>query len=392
MLLAENRTIAVLTSGRQDYAILRSTLLLLREDARFDLRLFVGGMHLSPKYGRTASHIEKDGFQYDEWLNWLQDEQESSIARQACSALEQTAAALARHNPEFLLLVGDRYETASAALAATLSRVPVVHIHGGEETEGSFDNALRHAITKMSHLHLVSHAEYAARVIQMGEDPSSVHVVGAPGLDNLFRTDLASPAELEQILGIKLNPPIVLVNIHPTTLGEEVSTEVEAVITAMDRIKASYVISLPNCDPGNDFIRSRLVRFAKERAGVAATEALGDRFFPTMVRIADAILGNSSSAVIEAPALGVPAVNVGDRQKGRRLGPSIICVPPEPDAVERALVRSLTAEFKEIARAGIPVSGDGRASERIVSILRNWKPPSPPRKRFFVFPSECVQN
>jgi UDP-hydrolysing UDP-N-acetyl-D-glucosamine 2-epimerase len=383
---------AVLTSGRQDYGILRCTLLLLRKDPRFDLRLFVGGMHLSPKYGKTASHIEEDGFQCYERLDWLHGEQEPSTARQACRALEQTAAALVRHNPELLLLVGDRYETASAALAATLSRVPIVHIHGGEETEGAFDNSLRHAITKMSHLHLVSHADYADRVIQMGEDPSSVHVVGAPGLENLFRTDLASRAELEQMLGIKLNPPVVLVNVHPTTLGGEVSAEVEAVIAAMDRIKASYVISLPNCDPGNEFIRSRLIWFAKERAEVAATDALGDRLFPAMVREADVVLGNSSSAVIEAPALGVPSVNVGDRQKGRRLGPSIICVPSEADAIERALARSLTPEFREIARAGISMLEKGRASERIVSILQDWKPPFPPRKRFFVFPSECLQN
>src|SRR5206468_3820845 len=259
------------TTGRQDYGIRRGTLLLLKKDPRFDLRLFAGGMHLSEKYGRTVSRIEEDGLPCHERFEWLADDKESSTARETSNALEQTAGALMRHNPEFLLLVGDRYETAGAALAATLSSVPIVHLHGGEETEGAFDNALRHAITKMSHLHLVSAPDYAARVIQMGEDPESVHVVGAPGIDNLFRTDLVSRDELEQKLGIKLDPPVVLVSVHPTTLGEGQSVEVEAVIAAMERTRASYVISLPNSDPGNELIRSRLKQFAANRSGAVAT-------------------------------------------------------------------------------------------------------------------------
>jgi UDP-hydrolysing UDP-N-acetyl-D-glucosamine 2-epimerase len=251
---------------------------------------------------------------------------------------------------------------------------------------------LRHAITKMSHLHLVSHPDYAARVIQMGEDPQSVHVVGAPGIDNLFRTDLASRGELEQKLGVKLNPPVVLVSVHPTTLGDGESVEVEAVIAAMQRTQASYVISLPNSDPGNELIRSRLKKFAAGRSGAVTTEALGDRFFPSVLRIADAIIGNSSSGVIEAPALGVSTVNIGDRQKGRRLGPSIISVPPEADEVARALAYSITQEFRGVARGGMQPLEDCQASERIVSILQAWKAPHPPRKRFFDLPQECLQS
>jgi len=390
--LPEPRIIAVLTTGRQDYGILRGTLLLINKDSRFDLRLFAGGMHLSEKYGRTVYRIEEDGLTCHERFEWLPDDIESSAACQTSKALEETAGALSRHNPEFLLLVGDRYETAGAALAATLSCIPIVHLHGGEETEGAFDNALRHSITKMSHLHLVSHSDYAARVIQMGEDPGSVHVVGAPGIDNLFRTDLVSRAELEQRLGIKLSPPVVLVSVHPTTLGGRESAEVDAVIAAMERTQASYVISLPNSDPGNEQIRSRLKQFAAGCSRAVATEALGDRFFPSVLRAADAIIGNSSSGVIEAPVLGVSTVNIGDRQKGRRQGPSIISVPPEADAVARALAYSITPEFRKVARVGAQPLEDCKVSERIVSILRAWKPPHPPRKRFFDLSQECLQS
>jgi UDP-hydrolysing UDP-N-acetyl-D-glucosamine 2-epimerase len=390
--LLNQRIVSVLTTGRQDYSILRGILLLLKQDSQFDLRLFAGGMHLSEKYGRTAQGIEEDGFQCHERFDWLVGESEPSIARQTSGAVQQVADALARHNPEFLLLVGDRYETAGAALAAAVSCVPIVHLHGGEETEGAVDNVLRHAITKMSHLHLVSHPDYAARVIQMGEDPASVHVVGAPGLDNLFRSDLASRVELERKLGIKLDAPMVVVNVHPTTLGDRSSAEVEAVIAAMERTEARYVISLPNSDPGNELIRSRLKEFAAGRAGVVVTEALGDRFFPAVLRAADAIIGNSSSGIIEAPALGVPTVNVGDRQKGRRLGPSIISVPPDADAVSRALAYSMTPEFRRTAHAGMQAPVDFRPSERVVSILQTWKAPRPQRKRFFGLPQECLQS
>jgi UDP-hydrolysing UDP-N-acetyl-D-glucosamine 2-epimerase len=365
---------------------------LLRDDPSFDLRLFVGGMHLHPKYGMTVRHIEEDGFRCDERLGWLEASQEPEIGWQASRALEQMATALARHNPEFLLLMGDRYETASAALAATLTCVPVVHLHGGEETEGAFDNVLRHAITKMSHFHLVSHCDYAARVVRMGEEPCSVHVVGAPGVDNLFRSDLPGRPELEQALGIRLDPPVVLVSVHPATLAQDVSAEVKAVIAAMSRVKACYVISLPNCDPGNELIRSPLQQFAMGRAGVVVTEALGDRTFPAMLHIADAMLGNSSAAVIEASALGVPAVNVGDRQKGRRMTGNVISVRPIANAVEQALVRALTLEFRRIARGGVLPFGGGNSGERIVSLLREWKPPCPPRKRFFELPAGCQQS
>lgn len=385
------RKIAVLTSGRQDYGILRSTLFLLRPDPEVDLRLIVGGMHLRSKYGMTNSLIEDDGFIPAEKLDWLGEGQENAITQQAADALEQCGAALKRQNPDCLVLVGDRYETASAAVAATLCRVPVAHIHGGEETEGAFDNALRHAITKLSHLHFASHPTYAARLIQMGEDPAAVHVVGAPGLDNLFRADLPDRSQLERHLGRPLRPPVVIVTIHPATLAEDQLAEIKAVENAISNVPASYVVTLPNSDPGNELIRERLKSLAARHSCVTITEALGERLYTGLMRVADAMLGNSSSGLIEAPACGLPVVNVGDRQKGRLAGKNVISVPCDERRVEEALKLAVTSEFRDVAQRDLPTLCDGKAGKRIVSILRDWRFSTPPRKAFFSQSSRSYQ-
>lgn len=371
-------TIAVLTSGRQDWGILRSTCGALRDDPGFDLLLLVGGMHCADRFGRTEQLVTEEGFQIDERMDWVTGREDQAHA-QAALALEMVGAALARRAPDALLLVGDRFETAAAAIAATLALVPLVHLHGGEQTAGAFDNALRHAITKLSHLHLVSHPEHARRVAALGEDPATIHVVGAPGLDNLRRPDLATREELERHLGLELRPPVVVVSLHPTTLARDPGAELTAVTEAMDRCAATYVITLPNADPGNSELRAGLSAAARS-PGRVASEALGERRFLGLLRIADAILGNSSSALIEAPALGLPAVNVGDRQKGRLRAASVIDAAPEAGAVAAALARALLPE----ARTGLlemeAPFGDGRAAERILDILRQWRPPSPPVK------------
>lgn len=394
--LHNRRKIAVFTSGRQDYGILRSTLFLLREDPAVELQLIVGGMHLSAKYGRTAAYIEDDGFTTAEKLDWLGEGREPAITEQAAGALVQCGAVLERNKPDCLMLLGDRYETASAAIAATLCRVPLIHIHGGEETEGAFDNALRHAITKMSHLHFVSHPNHADRLIQMGEDPASVHVVGAPGLDNLFRRDLPSRTEIERHFGGPLPRPVVIVTVHPTTLAQDPLAEIKAVENAISKIPASYVITLPNSDPGNELIRERLGKIATRQSGAVIAEALGDRLYTGLMRVADAMLGNSSSGLIEAQGCGLPVVNVGDRQKGRLAGKNVISVPCDESQVEEALKHAVTPEFRVAAQSDLPIWCDGKAGKRIVTILRDWHFSIPPRKVFFPQPARshatCGRN
>jgi UDP-N-acetylglucosamine 2-epimerase (non-hydrolysing)/GDP/UDP-N,N'-diacetylbacillosamine 2-epimerase (hydrolysing) len=368
----------VLTTGRQDWGILRSTCLALRSDPRFVLRLLVGGMHCAERFGRTARLVAEDDFAASERLDWM-GAGAPLAAEQAGEAVKQVARALARERPDFLLLAGDRFETAAAALAATLARVPLVHLHGGEETEGSFDNALRHAITKLSHLHLTSHPAHARRVIALGEDPATVHVVGAPGLDNLHRADLPGRAELERDLGLPLAPPVVVVTLHPATLGGDPAVEAAAVAAAMDRVPATYVITLPNTDPGHEVVRTTLLA-AAERPGRRAVEALGERRFWGLLRIAGAMLGNSSSALIEAPLLRLPAVNVGARQKGRVRAANVIDSAAEPEAIALALTRALASAFRASLAASESPFGDGHAAERILKVLGSWRPPDPPVK------------
>jgi UDP-hydrolysing UDP-N-acetyl-D-glucosamine 2-epimerase len=370
--------IAVLTTGRQDWGILRSICGLLARDPQMELLLLVGGMHCAERFGATERLIAAEGFTAAARMAWV-GEGETTAAVQAAGALTAVSEALERLRPDALVLVGDRFETAAAALAATLALVPIVHLHGGEESEGAFDNVLRHAITKLAHLHLTSHPEHARRVIALGEDPKAVHVVGAPGLDNLHRADLPTLAELEADLGIALAPPVVIVTLHPATLGVDPAREAEALVAALDRVDATYVITLPNADPGHAAIRAALGRAASKPRRVAV-EALGERRFWGLLRHADAMLGNSSSALIEAPALGVPAVNVGDRQKGRLRGANVIDAAPETDAIVAALERALDPAFRRAAKTAPSPFGDGHAAEKIGAILRVWRPPHPPVK------------
>lgn len=366
--------LAVLTSGRQDWGILRSTCRALPA-AGIELQLLVGGMHLSKRFVAEALPRE-EGFMPAAELRWLDDDGAAGALTQTSGAVREVGAALERLQPDALVLVGDRFETAAAALAATLCRVPIVHLHGGEETEGAFDNALRHAVTKLSHLHLVSHSRHAARVVAMGEQPSSVHVVGAPGLDNAHRPDLASRAELESFLAAPVAGPLVLVTVHPATLSTaDVEGEVRATVAAMDGVEATYVITLPNSDPGSELIR-RVLEAAAERPRRVAVKALGDRRYWSLLKLCDALLGNSSSALIEAPLLGLPAVNVGDRQKGRERGANVIDALPTAAEVTGALKRALSAQFRASLRPDTRF-GDGHAAERIVAILKAWTPPRP---------------
>jgi UDP-hydrolysing UDP-N-acetyl-D-glucosamine 2-epimerase len=376
------REIAVLTTGRQDWGILRSSCFAIRSEPSLTLAVVAGGMHLSPRHGRTVELIEADGFVPAARLAWLPDDDDADeppAAEQAAAALVQVSDYLRTARPDALLLVGDRFETAAAALAATLERVPIVHLHGGEQTLGAFDDPLRHAITKLAHLHLVSRVEHARRVMAMGEDDACVHVVGAPGLDNAFRPDLADRAELEAALGVRLASPVIVVTVHPATLDADPAAAARAVAQAMDVVPATFVVTLPNVDPGADDVAAVLTA-AASRPGRVTVRALGERRYWGLMRLADGMVGNSSSGLIEAPAVGLPVVNVGERQAGRHRAGNVIDVPADAAAVADALRRVLAPGH----RAGMALDSediaDGRAGERVAHIIAAWRPSRPPRK------------
>ena len=375
------RRVAILTTGRQDYGVLRSTCQAVHAASDLELVLLVAGMHLDPEFGRTVEAVRADGLPIAAELATRKDA--TSPAREAGATVPAVAEALERLHADCLLVVGDRSETAAAALGATIARVPIVHLHGGEETEGAIDNALRHAITKLSHLHLVSHPDHARRVRQMGEPDESVVVVGAPGLDNLHRKDLPDRAALERHLGLALRAPVVVVTHHSATLGGPAEEDAHALTTAMRRIDATYVITLPNADAGSEVLRAALIEFAAQSRGRAvAVAALGEARYFGLLRLADAMLGNSSSGLIEAPVFRLPVVNVGDRQKGRLRGANVIDVPVSADAIAGALERVLASGFRPGLADMVSPFGDGHSAPRIVRAISSMDPGGALRKRF----------
>ena len=386
--MPDRRSIAVLTTGRQDWGILHSICLAIGEHKDLRLRLIVGGMHLSLRFGLTIEEVRADGFEPDDVLDWLGGRgtgeagasSDPSATQQAGRALELVGDALETDPPDCLVLVGDRLETMAAAVAATVERVPIVHLHGGEQTLGAFDDSLRHAITKLSHLHLVSHEEHARRVVALGEDPALVHVVGSPGLDGAVRSDLPDRAQLEAELGIRLEPPVVIVTVHPATLDPDPAAVADVVAEAMDAVEATYVVTLPNADPGGAEVRTRMVAAAKGPRRIAV-EALRERRYWGLMRIADAMLGNSSSGIVEAPAVDLPVVNVGDRQLGRRREANVIEAAVSPAAVTAALRDALGPETRRRIALLHPPLADGQAGRRVADIIAGWRPPHPPRKR-----------
>lgn len=374
--------VAVLTTGRQDFGIVRSTIQLLALSETIALELWAGGMHLSASHGRTVERLRADEFLVTREIPFPVDDMLSGTAA-ALSAVGET---LRDARPDALMLVGDRWETAAAALAAVILRVPVVHLHGGEETEGAIDNALRHAITKLSALHLVSHADHAARVVQMGEDPSRVIVVGAPGLDNLYRNDLPTSETVETRLGVSLPDPILLVTVHPATLSGDTLAEVLAVSAALEGFGGTIVVTQPNADAGGAEIRAYWRRWAVGRPNVAVVDALGEENYWALLRRCVAVVGNSSSGLIEAPAAGVPSINVGDRQRGRLRSSSTVDVACDAAEVRRALEAVLTPEALATAKNAPAVYPRGTAAPRIVRALEAWLPERSSVKSFRSFP------
>jgi UDP-hydrolysing UDP-N-acetyl-D-glucosamine 2-epimerase len=360
--------LAILTTGRQDWGLLRPLVDRLQKSSVFDVILLAGGMACSPRFGSIVDEIRRVHPMVRE-LSWKVEE--TSAHLQAAEALREVGSVLAETKAQALVLLGDRFETAAAALAATVLRIPIVHLHGGEETEGAIDNSLRHAITKMSHLHFVAHEVYARRVIQMGEDPNAVHVVGSLGVDNALQMETPDKEDLEEYLGIPLDPPIGLVTVHPTTLpGGGEDTVVDVVVEAIETIgRGSWVITLPNSDPGNDSIRKALLDCAERNSNVIAKEALGESRYLGLMKVADVVLGNSSSGMIEAPPMGVPTVNVGDRQKGRLRFASIIDAGADFGEVLSGIETALSLEFRAGVGKSQDVLGDGKTAERIVMIL-----------------------
>ena len=360
-ILGNRKRIAVLTTGRQDYGVLRSTVHSMHNDPELDMRLWVGGMHLKERFGTSRDLIHSEGIPIAQELDFLGEP--PNPIEDSSRVMTMVGNVLMSESPDALLLVGDRSETLAAAMAATIAKVPVIHLHGGEETEGAIDNAMRHALTKLSHLHLVSHSVYRDRVLQMGEDPRNVTVVGTPGLD--------------------LNDPVVIVTMHPTTLGQDhFLAEVSAVSDAMAQVDANYVVTLPNSDEGGTDIRDYWLHWSEERENVSVREVLGEARYWALLKIVKVMLGNSSSGMVEGPIAGVNVVNVGDRQYGRIRNSRIRDVKPEASEIAKWLSKATIEDWSLGDELREWELGSGLVSERIMEAIKKWHFDVTLRKKF----------
>ena len=372
--MERERTVAFVSGTRADYGIARWILQDIVESPDLTLRLILTGSHLDASHGGTVDEILSDGFVIDrEVLVKLSEDSPVAAARWMAECLEGLTAALVDLAPDVLLIVGDRFEALLAAQAAALARVPVAHIHGGEVTQGSLDDGMRHAITKLSHVHFAAAPEYGRRIIQLGESPDTVHVVGSPGLCAIERDDTVTDEELADALGFSPAEPFALATYHPAT-AEETEDSLAGATAMVDALEGfpelRVVITGVNVDPGFARHRQILTQFAERCPGrVTLIESLGHRRYLAALRRARVCIGNSSSGIIEAPALGVPTVNIGSRQAGRLRAATVIDAMPDADAVARAVTRALTAGFADAAAQDPPPYGSGGASQRIVRIL-----------------------
>ena len=361
------RRIAVVTTSRADYGLLYWVLRELERDPRVRLQLVVTGMHFSREHGSTYRRIRADGF-----VPAAEVRVDVGAGTEEDIARSTGRMTFARLRPELVVVLGDRYELLPVASVATLFRVPIAHLHGGEATEGLIDEAVRHAVTKLSHLHLVAARPYAERVRAMGEEPWRIRVVGTPGLDHLRRTPLPPLAETLARIGLPIHDrrPLVLVTYHPVTLqAGQAARQARALARALAAVPARLVVTAPNADPEYRPIIRALSTLTRSRSEVRFVADLGSAGYLSLLKHADVMVGNSSSGLTEAPSFGLPVVNVGDRQRGRLRAANVIDVEPTAASIGRGVRRALSPAFRRRARAAKNPYGGPGASVRIAKLL-----------------------
>jgi GDP/UDP-N,N'-diacetylbacillosamine 2-epimerase (hydrolysing) len=384
-----NRRVCVVTGTRAEYGLLRWVMESVRARAGLELQVVATGMHLSPEFGLTYQELEKDGFTIDRKVEMLlSSDTPTGIGKSIGLGVIGMSEALAQLQPDVMLILGDRFEIFAAAAAAQIARVPVAHAHGGEATEGAIDEALRHSITKMSHLHFVAAAEYRRRVIQLGEQPDRVFLVGGLGIDNIKRLRLLDRDALEESLGFKLGVRNLLITFHPVTLENAASAQqMHELLAALEQLHDTHLIfTMPNADTEGRELIDMVRRFVAGHSNASAFTSLGQIRYLSCMRHVDGVVGNSSSGLIEAPSLGRGTVNIGDRQRGRLKAASVIDCAPERASILDALRRLLTPDFQAMSRAVCNPYGDGGASDRIVETLATTSLEGILKKRFYDLP------
>lgn len=380
------RKIAVVTGSRAEYGLLYWLIKEIHESSDLQLQLIVTGSHLSPEFGYTASQIEQDGYPVAAKVEMLlSSDTPVGIAKSMGLGVISFADALDRLKPDLIVVLGDRYEILSAVQAAMVANIPIAHIHGGELTEGAIDEGIRHAVTKMSHLHFTAAEPYRQRVIQLGEQPDRVFNVGAMGMDNIVKMKLLSREEFEQSIGFRLGKTNMLVTYHPVTLADPSKDAFSSLLHALDQFPdAKIILTKPNADTyGRKLIR-QIDDYAKANPErVYVSTSLGQLKYLSAIQHVDVVVGNSSSALIEVPFFRKPSVNIGERQKGRLHGESVINCGSSVDEIADAIHQALSSEHLEKTRKAPLLFGTGGASRKIVEILKQVDTERLIQKKFY---------
>ncbi len=386
----KKRRVCVVTGARSEYGLLRWVMDEARRASDLELQVIVTGSHLSPSHGLTVDEIVQDGFEISRRVEMqLSSDTGAGMAKSMGLGLVGFADAFSDLQPDVVVVLGDRYEILAVASAALACRIPLAHIHGGELTEGAIDEAIRHAVTKLSLIHFVAAREYGDRIIRMGESPDRVFVVGGLGVDNILRLPVLDRLELEASMGFRFGSRNLLVTFHPETLSplsalEQIAGLLEALRSFPD---IHLIFTLPNADAGGHVIRNQIEEFIRERPNSCVYASLGQKRYLSCLRQVDGVVGNSSSALLEAPTLHRGAINIGDRQMGRLCAESVINCANSADDIRQAIEYLYTNEFQSlVAKASNPY-GAGGASARIVEVLRHWDFSRGTRKRFYTFGS-----
>ena len=368
------RKICVITGTRAEYGLLRWVMQGIRDDPNLTLQIIATGMHLSPDFGYTFREIEKDGFQIDRKIEMLtSSETPVGIAKSMGLGLIGFADALNELKSDLIVVLGDRFEIFAAVSAALVARIPVAHLHGGEITMGAFDESLRHSITKMSHLHFVAAEEYRNRVIQLGEQPNRVFLVGGLGVDNIKRMKLLNRLEIEKLLGFKFSQKNLLITFHPVTLEIATATDqmAELLVALADLKDTQLIFTLPNSDTDSRALIKMVEEFVKQYHNAHAYTSLGQLLFLSCVAQVDGVVGNSSSGLLEVPSLNKGTINIGDRQRGRLQAASVINSTPDRKSIAVAIKKLYSVEFQSgLSEVSSPY-GEGGASEKIVATIKN---------------------
>lgn len=380
------RKICVITGTRAEYGLMRWVMQGIKDDPDLTLQIIATGMHLSPEFGLTYREIEQDGFQIDRKVEMLTSSDTSvGIAKSMGLGLIGFADALNELSPDLIVVLGDRFEIFAAVAAALVARIPVAHLHGGETTEGAFDEAFRHSITKMSHIHFVAAEEYRQRVIQLGEQPERVFLVGGLGVDNIKQLKLLDRAALEASLDFKLGQKNLLITFHPVTL--ETATAMDQMAELLEALAplrdTQLIFTMPNADTDGRALIKMVEQFVADHPNAHAYTSLGQLRYLSCIAQVDGVVGNSSSGLAEVPSLRKGTVNIGDRQRGRLQAESVINCEPTRQGIEVALARLYDAEFQVSLSQICSPYGEGGASEQVVKTIKSYAIADIAKKSFY---------